>query len=103
MSGFASSWNAQGALARERGQAMLERISQLRALEQRAADKSAEARICESAFRAIRPADLPSLLRDCASGRELIALGHTGDVDHAARLDAYRSVPVLRHGWFVTD
>lgn len=44
MSGFASSWNAQGALARERGEAMLARIAQLRALEQRAADKSAEAR-----------------------------------------------------------
>ena len=44
MSGFASSWNAQGALARERSEAMLGRIAQLRALEQRAADKSTEAR-----------------------------------------------------------
>jgi geranyl-CoA carboxylase beta subunit len=38
------SWNPQSASARERREAMLARIRDLRALEQRAADKSAEAR-----------------------------------------------------------
>ena len=41
---FASHWNPQGAPARERGEAMRARVAQLRALEQRAADKSAAAR-----------------------------------------------------------
>ena len=41
---FASSWNAQSAAAQQRRQAMLARVGQLRALEQRAADKSAQAR-----------------------------------------------------------
>ena len=44
MSRFQSTWNAQGAAAQERAGAMLARVAQLRALEQRAADKSAEAR-----------------------------------------------------------
>jgi geranyl-CoA carboxylase beta subunit len=38
------SWNPQSASARERREAMLARIGELRALEQRAADKSSEAR-----------------------------------------------------------
>lgn len=41
---FQSTWNAEGDTAQQRRAAMLERIAQLRALEQRAADKSAEAR-----------------------------------------------------------
>ncbi|MDB5860260.1 MAG: carboxyl transferase domain protein [Ramlibacter sp.] len=41
---FAPTWNAQGPLAQQRAEAMRDRVVQLRALEQRAADKSAEAR-----------------------------------------------------------
>src|SRR5690606_17274422 len=41
---FASSWNPEGAPARQRREAMLERIARLRALEQRADARSAEAR-----------------------------------------------------------
>jgi len=41
---FASSWNPQSAVAQQRREAMLARVGQLRALEQRAAEKSAEAR-----------------------------------------------------------
>jgi geranyl-CoA carboxylase beta subunit len=41
---FTSSGNAQSERARERSEAMLARVAQLRALEQRAADKSAQAR-----------------------------------------------------------
>jgi geranyl-CoA carboxylase beta subunit len=44
MPAFQSSWNAQGAQAAARREAMLERIAQLRALEQRAADASAKSR-----------------------------------------------------------
>lgn len=44
MSLFNSSWNAQGAGAQQRRTAMLARIAQLRALEQRAADASAKSR-----------------------------------------------------------
>ncbi len=41
---FTSAWNTQGATAQQRRDAMLARVAQLRALEQRAADKSAQAR-----------------------------------------------------------
>lgn len=41
---FHSSWNAQSRLAQQRSEAMLERVRQLRALEERAANRSAEAR-----------------------------------------------------------
>jgi geranyl-CoA carboxylase beta subunit len=41
---FQSSWNPDGPQARQRREAMLARVAQLRALEQRAADRSAEAR-----------------------------------------------------------
>ncbi|MCY7318115.1 MAG: acyl-CoA carboxylase subunit beta [Ramlibacter sp.] len=44
MSAFASSWNAQGALAATRRAAMLARIAQLRALEQRASAASEKSR-----------------------------------------------------------
>ncbi|MES3012085.1 MAG: carboxyl transferase domain-containing protein [Pseudomonadota bacterium] len=44
MSVFHSSWNAQGDVAQQRRAAMLARIAQLRALEQRAADASAKSR-----------------------------------------------------------
>lgn len=41
---FASGWNPQGSAAQERGAAMLARIAQLRALEERAAARSAQAK-----------------------------------------------------------
>jgi geranyl-CoA carboxylase beta subunit len=44
MSVFSSSWNPQSPTALQRGEAMLERIAQLRALEQRAADASEKSR-----------------------------------------------------------
>jgi geranyl-CoA carboxylase beta subunit len=44
MSGFASAWDPRSAAGQQRREAMLARIGQLRALEQRAADKSAQAR-----------------------------------------------------------
>ena len=44
MSAFASSWNVESDVAQARRAAMLARIAQLRALEQRSAAKSAEAK-----------------------------------------------------------
>jgi geranyl-CoA carboxylase beta subunit len=44
MTAFASSWNAQSALAQQRGETMLARIAQLRSLEERAATASAKSR-----------------------------------------------------------
>ncbi|MEP6791885.1 MAG: carboxyl transferase domain-containing protein [Ramlibacter sp.] len=44
MTVFASSWNAQGAVAQQRAEAMLARIAQLRALEERAAAASQKSR-----------------------------------------------------------
>jgi len=57
--------------------------------------RSPEARAAEAAFRDTRP-DLAAVLADCGSGRELIAKGYGQDVTHAARLNVYAAVPVLR-------
>ncbi|QNG18611.1 2-phosphosulfolactate phosphatase [Rhodococcus triatomae] len=61
---------------------------------------SPEARAAVAAWRAITT-DVPDTLRDCASGRELIAAGYTGDVEIAAEAAASRSVPLLHDGVFV--
>lgn len=63
------------------------------------ADLSPEARAAVALFDALRP-DLPSVLRDCVSGRELTDRGFADDVDVAADLDATGVVPVLRNGRF---
>jgi 2-phosphosulfolactate phosphatase len=63
-------------------------------------EKSPEARVCEAAFLHSRP-DLPSLLWECGSGRELREKGYPEDVRHAAQLNCYRTVPVMREQWLV--
>jgi 2-phosphosulfolactate phosphatase len=63
------------------------------------ADLSPEARLAADAFRAVEPRLLAEL-RDCASGRELIAASFGEDVDVAAELDVSDVVPVLRDGEF---
>lgn len=57
--------------------------------------KSPEARVCEAAFRGAR-ADIEAIVWDCASGRELRALGFGEDARVAARLDTLGSAPVVR-------
>jgi 2-phosphosulfolactate phosphatase len=52
---------------------------------------------CARAFRIVRGGLLRVLLAS-ASGRELAARGFAGDVEHAARLDLYGSVPALHAG-----
>lgn len=57
--------------------------------------KSPEARFCEGAFASVQP-DLATIIRECGSGRELYERGFGADVEHAARLNAYAAVPVMR-------
>ena len=64
------------------------------------ASKSPEARACQAAFRELR-AELPEILKECGSGRELQELGFAEDVSFAAELDRFDVVPVLSDGWLV--
>ena len=57
--------------------------------------KSPEARLCAGAFQQAAP-NLTELLLDCGSGRELQAKGLIEDVRHAAKLDFYDTVPIMR-------
>jgi 2-phosphosulfolactate phosphatase len=59
--------------------------------------RGAEARAAVAAFEGCRGA-LLEILAECESGRELHAAGFPDDVRHAARLDEYDVVPVLREG-----
>jgi phosphosulfolactate phosphohydrolase-like enzyme len=63
-------------------------------------DKSPEAQACEAAFRSVRDS-LEETLLHCGSGLELCENGYAVDVLHAARLDLYRTVPLLVEGRFV--
>jgi 2-phosphosulfolactate phosphatase len=67
-----------------------------------AGELSVEAGTALAAYRSVA-ADLGSALRDCASGRELHALGFPGDVEVAARAGATTAVPILTDNWFVAD
>ncbi len=73
MTAFSSSWNAQSALALQRRTAMLERIAQLRALEQRAADASAKAKPMFDKRGQLLPRERIALLLD--AGAPWLALG----------------------------
>jgi 2-phosphosulfolactate phosphatase len=54
-----------------------------------------EANVCRGAF--LQASDnIEALLWDCASGRELRAIGFAEDVRHAARLNVYETVPILQ-------
>jgi 2-phosphosulfolactate phosphatase len=60
---------------------------------------SPEARHAAAAYASVA-GDLPAALHDCASGRELAAVGYAADVDAAAELDADDVVPVLTEDGF---
>ena len=66
------------------------------------ASRSPEARVCEAAFRELRN-ELPEILRECGSGRELEKMGFEQDVAFAAELDRFDVVPVLKNGWLVAQ
>jgi 2-phosphosulfolactate phosphatase len=61
-------------------------------------EKSPEARVCEAAFHSVQ-GELAELLWNCESGRELREKNYGSDVKHAARLNLYQAVPVMRQGW----
>ena len=56
--------------------------------------KSPEADVCEGAFRSAQN-DLQAIIWECGSGRELREVGFGEDVQHAAQLNLYSSVPVM--------
>ncbi|MEC3953155.1 2-phosphosulfolactate phosphatase [Nocardia sp. CDC153] len=59
---------------------------------------SSEAIIARNTYTGI--ADVPGLITDCASGRELAAIGFGEDVATAIEIDSSATVPVLRDGSF---
>lgn len=63
---------------------------------------SPEAKLAAAGYEAVRNT-LPSSLRACASGRELIARGYRADVDIAAEVGRSAVVPVLRGYQFVAE
>ena len=75
-------------------------IDALHALGRR--DLSPEAEAARAAYDAVHH-DLGARLHDCASGRELDAIGFGDDVDIAAELDTSQVVPVLHGEAFVDD
>jgi len=63
---------------------------------------SPEARAAVAAYDAVAD-ELPSLLHDCAGGRELTQYGYPEDVRIAAEVDESHSVPVLKDGKLTTS
>ena len=63
---------------------------------------SPEAQAAVSAFRAARD-HLQDGLLNCASGRELVALGYARDVQIASELNVSGTVPVFRSGAYAAD
>ncbi len=59
--------------------------------------RSPEAQAAVAAFERAR-SDLPGLLRECGSGRELIERGSPRDVDLAVELNASNRAPLLQRG-----
>jgi 2-phosphosulfolactate phosphatase len=57
--------------------------------------KSPEARVCQGGF-AQAEGELETLLWDCATGRALRERGFEEDIEHAAHLNAYETVPFLQ-------
>jgi len=63
-------------------------------------EKSPEARVCEGAFLYVKD-EIEQVMWECESGRELREKGFGVDVQHAAQLNVYDSVPFM-HGDFLT-
>jgi 2-phosphosulfolactate phosphatase len=63
-------------------------------------EQSPEARVCAGAFTHSQR-DIAALLWECGSGRELRAMGFPEDVRHAAQLNSYDTVPVMRGEYLV--
>lgn len=59
--------------------------------------KSPEAKVCESAFKSSKN-KLKELLLECFSGKYLVQNNLKKDVDHAAQLNYYNIIPIIRNG-----
>jgi 2-phosphosulfolactate phosphatase len=64
-------------------------------------EKSPEAHVCEGAFLHIQN-DILAALWDCESGKELRKGGYGSDVEFAAQLNVYDSVPVMKDGFLTS-
>lgn len=62
--------------------------------------RSPEAALCEGAFCSVG-AGLHDVLWESGSGRELRAAGYPQDVEHAAQLNLYTTVPRMVNDWLV--
>jgi 2-phosphosulfolactate phosphatase len=60
---------------------------------------SPEARAAVWAWNGAR-GDVESVIRECASGKELVARGHLNDVIYASEVNSGRAVPMLTNGAF---
>ena len=65
-------------------------------------DLSPEAFVAATSFETAS-AQITQLLRECASGRELIDSGYEDDVQTASELDSSSLVPILRGDMFVAN
>jgi 2-phosphosulfolactate phosphatase len=63
-------------------------------------DKSPEAQVCESAFKANKER-IDRLVWDSVSARELREIGFGDDVRFAARMNAFDTIPSLKNDAFV--
>ncbi|MDD9916340.1 MAG: 2-phosphosulfolactate phosphatase, partial [Rhodospirillaceae bacterium] len=61
--------------------------------------KSPEARLAEAAFQAVAD-QLEAVLRDGASGQELVSRGYAHDIAPCAALDVSECVPELINGYY---
>ena len=61
---------------------------------------SPEAQAAVAAFRAAEP-DLCAVLKNCSSGKELMAMGFEDDIPPTAEMDADNCVPILRDGAYI--
>ena len=64
-------------------------------------EKSPEAEVCIASFNGTKE-NIPQLIWDCGSGRELRERGYEADVLHCGRLDVSTAVPILVDGYFRT-
>jgi len=63
--------------------------------------RSPEAESALAAFTRFH-AELPTALRECVSGRELIARGFADDVKESAQLNVSANVPILQEAYYVS-
>jgi 2-phosphosulfolactate phosphatase len=64
--------------------------------------KNTEARLCQLTYECVQD-QIEDLLFGSFSGKYLVGNGLAADITHAARLDLYDVVPIVRQGWIVAS